>query len=170
MKKLLKRTGLEGKQTVFLFTDTQIVHETFLEVSALLLLHFYCNHQALAIDNLCSCGLTKVDAACNSISSNDCTLSYVLSAMQHEVCMSQTAALIQNNATQYISWTVRKHASQQSLIILEVAHTFHSYVVQNTHSPLVANRVDCDDLNQLRPLGKLSLLKQCTTDDSAPIP
>ena len=34
MKKLLKRTGLEGKQTVFLFTDTQIVHETFLEVSA----------------------------------------------------------------------------------------------------------------------------------------
>lgn len=34
MKKLLKRTGLEGKQTVFLFTDTQIIHETFLEVSA----------------------------------------------------------------------------------------------------------------------------------------
>lgn len=34
MKKLLKRAGLEGKQTVFLFTDTQIVHETFLEVSA----------------------------------------------------------------------------------------------------------------------------------------
>lgn len=34
MKKLLKRAGLEGKQTVFLFTDTQIVNETFLEVSA----------------------------------------------------------------------------------------------------------------------------------------
>ena len=32
MKKLLKRTGLEAKQTVFLFTDTQIIHETFLEV------------------------------------------------------------------------------------------------------------------------------------------
>ena len=37
MKKLLKRAGLEGKQTVFLFTDTQIIHETFLEVSAFLL-------------------------------------------------------------------------------------------------------------------------------------
>ena len=46
MKKLLKRTGLEGKQTVFLFTDTQIVHETFLEVSALLL-HPPCNHRPL---------------------------------------------------------------------------------------------------------------------------
>ncbi len=33
MKKLLKRAGLEAKQTVFLFTDTQIIHETFLEVS-----------------------------------------------------------------------------------------------------------------------------------------
>lgn len=32
MKKLLKRAGLEAKQTVFLFTDTQIIHETFLEV------------------------------------------------------------------------------------------------------------------------------------------
>ena len=32
MKKLLKRTGLEAKQTVFLFTDMQIIHETFLEV------------------------------------------------------------------------------------------------------------------------------------------
>ena len=32
MKKLLKRAGLDAKQTVFLFTDTQIVHETFLEV------------------------------------------------------------------------------------------------------------------------------------------
>ncbi|KAL0019092.1 hypothetical protein WJX77_000912 [Trebouxia sp. C0004] len=31
MKKLLKRAGLEAKQTVFLFTDTQIIHETFLE-------------------------------------------------------------------------------------------------------------------------------------------
>lgn len=50
MKKLLKRTGLEGKQTVFLFTDTQIVHETFLEVSALLL-HFDCNHLVTARDN-----------------------------------------------------------------------------------------------------------------------
>ena len=37
MKKLLKRTGLQGKQTVFLFTDTQIIEETFLEVSVLLL-------------------------------------------------------------------------------------------------------------------------------------
>ena len=35
MKKLLKRAGLEGKQTVFLFTDTQIIHDTFLEVSHL---------------------------------------------------------------------------------------------------------------------------------------
>ena len=32
MKKLLKRAGLEAKQTVFLFTDTQIIRETFLEV------------------------------------------------------------------------------------------------------------------------------------------
>lgn len=32
MKKLLKRAGLEGKQTVFLFTDTQILQESFLEV------------------------------------------------------------------------------------------------------------------------------------------
>lgn len=32
MKKLLKRAGLEAKQTVFLFTDTQIINETFLEV------------------------------------------------------------------------------------------------------------------------------------------
>lgn len=32
MKKLLKRAGLDGKQTVFLFTDTQIIHESFLEV------------------------------------------------------------------------------------------------------------------------------------------
>ena len=32
MKKLIQRTGLEGKQTVFLFTDTQIIHESFLEV------------------------------------------------------------------------------------------------------------------------------------------
>ena len=33
LKKVLKRTGLEGKHTVFLFTDTQIVQENFLEVS-----------------------------------------------------------------------------------------------------------------------------------------
>lgn len=49
MKKLLKRTGLEGKQTVFLFTDTQIVHETFLEVSTLLL-HVSCNNRDVARD------------------------------------------------------------------------------------------------------------------------
>lgn len=36
MKKLLKRAGLEAKQTVFLFTDTQIIHETFLEVRTVL--------------------------------------------------------------------------------------------------------------------------------------
>ena len=32
LKKLLKRTGLEGKRTVFLLADTQIVQESFLEV------------------------------------------------------------------------------------------------------------------------------------------
>jgi dynein heavy chain len=31
LKKLLLRTGQEGKQVVFLFTDTQIVKESFLE-------------------------------------------------------------------------------------------------------------------------------------------
>ena len=32
LKRLLKRTGLEGKRTVFLLADTQIVQESFLEV------------------------------------------------------------------------------------------------------------------------------------------
>ena len=32
LKKLLKRTGLEGKRTVFLLADTQIVQGSFLEV------------------------------------------------------------------------------------------------------------------------------------------
>ena len=31
LKKVLKKAGLDGKDTVFLFTDTQIVQEAFLE-------------------------------------------------------------------------------------------------------------------------------------------
>lgn len=37
LKHVLKRTGLEGRDTVFLFSDTQIVQEGFLEdINALL--------------------------------------------------------------------------------------------------------------------------------------
>lgn len=31
LKRVLKKAGMEGKPTVFLFTDTQIVYESFLE-------------------------------------------------------------------------------------------------------------------------------------------
>eukprot|EP00960_Hanusia_phi_P059293 764127-Hanusia_phi.AAC.3 len=37
LKKILLRAGKEGKPTVFLFTDTQIVMESFLEVTSPLL-------------------------------------------------------------------------------------------------------------------------------------
>lgn len=31
LKRVLKKAGMEGKDTVFIFTDTQIVQESFLE-------------------------------------------------------------------------------------------------------------------------------------------
>ncbi len=31
MRRVLKKAGLDGKQTVFLFSDTQLVQENFLE-------------------------------------------------------------------------------------------------------------------------------------------
>lgn len=90
MKKLLKRTGLEGKQTVFLFTDTQIIHETFLEVSA-----------------------SHMKAASNSIFSNDCALSCVLYVM----LLTQAAAVYLQPGCWLASSNASQHCSRNKMLV-----------------------------------------------------